>query len=109
MAEEINVGKLVAEIIIEAKTDGADEAVEAISRVNETAAKANPQITISSNAGDVEEEINDIIKKVYQVGKEIEVITIDTDVNDVPAIIDDLVAKLKERECISPEINIGKH
>lgn len=38
MADEINVGRLVAEIILESKTDGADEAIGKIKEVN-TAAK----------------------------------------------------------------------
>lgn len=34
MADEINVGRLVAEIILESKTDGADEAIDKLKEVN---------------------------------------------------------------------------
>lgn len=48
MADEINVGRLVAEIILEAQTDGADEAVDKLKEVN-AEASANPKITLEAD------------------------------------------------------------
>ena len=46
MPEEINVGKLVAEIILESQTSGADEAISKIQDVNTAA--GNGRITLMS-------------------------------------------------------------
>ena len=49
MADEINVGRLVAEIILEAQTDGADEAADKLKEINAQTAN-NPKITLEADA-----------------------------------------------------------
>lgn len=72
MAEELNVGKLVAEIILKAKTDGADEALDAINRVNNTAETINPEIKLSAKLEHEDDliYIRDVLKTIGIQGEE---------------------------------------
>lgn len=70
MADEINVGKLVAEIILESKTDGADEAIDKIKEVN-TAAK-DGKITLDVDVQNQEDliYIREVLEKIGIKGTE---------------------------------------
>lgn len=70
MADEINVGRLVAEIILESKTDGADEAIDKIKEVN-TAAK-DGKITLDVDVQNQEDliYIREVLEKIGVKGTE---------------------------------------
>lgn len=64
MADEINVGRLVAEIILDAKTEGADEAISKLDEV-ESAASNKQEVTIDVNSSaldSAETSINNLRK-----------------------------------------------
>ncbi|MCQ4021689.1 MULTISPECIES: hypothetical protein [unclassified Ruminococcus] len=63
MADEINVGRLVAEIILESKTSGADEAIDKIKEVNTAAGDGKVTLNVYVQH---EEELTDVNLPLYK-------------------------------------------
>lgn len=72
MANEVNVGKLVAEIILESKTDGADEAISKIKEVNTAAGDGKIELAVDVKNTDDLNYIRDVLDTIGINGTEAE-------------------------------------
>lgn len=71
MPEELNLGKLVAEIVLENSTQqGADEALETLKSVEYTAKSIKPEITINTKNAETVIYIKDVLQQLGIKGKE---------------------------------------
>lgn len=110
MADELNVGKLVAEIVLENKTEeGANSAIETIKSVGEAAKSLSPKITVSADNADTIIYIKDVLAQLGIKGKEAEKI-IKSCFSDVSALkqyqqqLDIIAAKLDKQRNLIDEL-----